>query len=331
MKSARNKLDILSAYRELGSYRAAAALCGTTHRTVRRVVEHRGRPAPEPMPRPKNTDPLAALLAERVRATDGRISAKRLLPAARAAGYPGSARNLRRAVAGAKAEWRRDRRVYRPWQPVPGEHLAIDWGTEGGLHVFCAVLVWSRVRFVRFVADETQATTVRLLDLTGRVALVTGASGGAVPASPSDSQRPGPRWSSKPSTRSSVTGHRSRGWPPPPPTTSAGSTSSSTTRAPTAVRALRRMTPMTTPGFAERSRRLPAVRSQARARSPIEHGAGRTLTVAHRYVVAASPADVRSRPASIRSSASRTAPTTSVVDPAGASTLIVAACVSVGL
>ena len=163
MKSARNKLDILSAYRELGSYRAAAALCGTTHRTVRRVVEHRGRPAPEPMPRPKNTDPLAALLAERVRATDGRISAKRLLPAARAAGYPGSARNLRRAVASAKADWRRDRRVYRPWQPVPGEHLAIDWGTEGGRHVFCAVLVWSRVRFVRFAADETQATTVRLL------------------------------------------------------------------------------------------------------------------------------------------------------------------------
>lgn len=163
MKSARNQLDILSAYRELGSYRAAAGLCGTTHRTVRRVVEHRARPAPEPMPRPKNTDPLAALLAERVRATDGRISAKRLLPAARAAGYPGSARNLRRAVASAKAEWRRDRRVYRPWQPVPGEHLAIDWGTEGGLHVFCAVLVWSRVRFVRFAADESQATTLRLL------------------------------------------------------------------------------------------------------------------------------------------------------------------------
>ena len=53
--------------------------------------------------------------------------------------------------------------MYRPWQPVPGEHLASDWGTEGGLHVFCAVLVWSRVRFVRFAADETQATTVRLL------------------------------------------------------------------------------------------------------------------------------------------------------------------------
>ena len=164
MKSARNQLEILSAYRELGSYRAAAALCGTTPKTVRRVVHRRaGRPPVEPMPRPRNTDPVSALLAERIRATDGRISAKRLLPAARAAGYAGSARNLRRAVATIKAAWRTERRVYRPWQPVPGEHLAIDWGSEGRLHVFCAVLPWSRVRFVRFAADETQATTLALL------------------------------------------------------------------------------------------------------------------------------------------------------------------------
>ena len=163
MKSARNKLDILSAYHELGSYRAAAALCGTTHRTVRRVVERHGRPPTERPPRPKTTDPLTALLEERVRATDGRISAKRLLPAARASGYTGSARNLRRAVAITKATWRKERRVYRPWQPVPGEHLAIDWGMEDGLHVFCAVLAWSRVRFVRFAADESQATTLAML------------------------------------------------------------------------------------------------------------------------------------------------------------------------
>jgi len=163
VKSARNKLDILSAYRELGSYRAAAALCGTTHRTVRRVVERRDRPPVEAPPRPKTTDPYRTLIVERVRATDGRISAKRLLPAARAAGYGGSARNLRRAVAEAKAAWRRDRRTYRPWLPVPGEHLAIDWGSEGDLHVFCAVLPWSRYRFVRFAADESQATTLALL------------------------------------------------------------------------------------------------------------------------------------------------------------------------
>lgn len=66
-------------------------------------------------------------------------------------------------MAEAKAAWRRDRRTYQPWVPVPGEHLVIDWGSEGNVHVFAAVLAWSRMRFVRFASDETQATTLRLL------------------------------------------------------------------------------------------------------------------------------------------------------------------------
>ncbi|HXF37907.1 MAG TPA: hypothetical protein VNO17_12125 [Actinomycetota bacterium] len=93
---------------------------------------------------------MEGLIARRVRDTKGRISAERLLPEARAAGYAGSARNLRRAVARAKAEYRRKRRTYRPWVPSPGQHLVIDWGEEGGLPMFCAVLAWSRYRFVRF-------------------------------------------------------------------------------------------------------------------------------------------------------------------------------------
>ena len=32
-------MDIISAYQQVGSYRAAAQLCGTTHKTVKRVVE----------------------------------------------------------------------------------------------------------------------------------------------------------------------------------------------------------------------------------------------------------------------------------------------------
>ena len=163
MKSAREKLDILNAYAELGSYRAAAVLCGTTHKTVRRVVERRDDPLPARPPRPKTTDPLVPLIEAKVRATDGRISAKRLLPLCRAEGYIGSARHLRRAVATAKATWRRERRTYRPWLPSPGEHLVIDWGEEGGLRVFCAVLAWSRWRFVRFAERMDQATTLRLL------------------------------------------------------------------------------------------------------------------------------------------------------------------------
>jgi transposase len=39
----------------------------------------------------------------------------------------------------------------------------IDWGVEAGLHVFCAVLAWSRLRFVRFAADERAETTFALL------------------------------------------------------------------------------------------------------------------------------------------------------------------------
>ncbi len=158
-------MDIVNAYADLGSYRAAAALCHTTHKTVKRVVERRARAtdAVPPSPRPRITAGVQTLITDRVQATDGRITAKRVLPVAQAAGYPGSARSLRRAVAEAKALWRRQRRTYRPWVPVPGEHLVIDWGTERGLHLFCAVLPWSRYRFVRLASDERRETTLQLL------------------------------------------------------------------------------------------------------------------------------------------------------------------------
>jgi len=45
----------------------------------------------------------------------------------------------------------------------PGQHLVIDWGVLGALHVFCAVLAWSRVRFVRFADNERADTTLGLL------------------------------------------------------------------------------------------------------------------------------------------------------------------------
>ena len=160
-------MDIVTAYEEVGTYRGAAELCGTTHKTVKRVVEarHRGELDIERAPRTlvRNTDCVAQLVADAVRRTDGRISAKRLLPKARAAGYTGSARNFRRAVASAKSNWRRHRRTYRPWVAQPGEHLVIDWTTEGGWQVFCAVLPWSRWRFVRFARDQRAETTMRLL------------------------------------------------------------------------------------------------------------------------------------------------------------------------
>jgi transposase len=166
-------LDIINAYEETGSLRAAAALCGTTHKTVKRVLDRRaagqepGRRRPRPAP-VGLAEPYRDLIFDKVKATDGRITAKRLLPIARAAGYPGSARTLRREVAEQKRRWKRVRRVYRPWVPQPGEHLLIDYGTvtdgpNKGLKLFCAVLGWSRWRFVRFIRDESLETTLRLL------------------------------------------------------------------------------------------------------------------------------------------------------------------------
>ena len=156
-------MDIIAAYREAGTYRGAAEIAGTTHKTVKRVIARHeaGAAAPERAARGRNYDGVAALVAERVEKTAGRISAKRLLPAARAAGFAGSDRNFRRLVAEAKQAWRRDHhRGRRPAVWSPAEHLVIDWGALGGLHVFCAVLAWSRFRFVRFAADERAETTL---------------------------------------------------------------------------------------------------------------------------------------------------------------------------
>src|ERR1035437_5032921 len=60
--------------------------------------------------------------------------------------------------------WLRPRRVRcASCRVSPGEHLVIDWGSQGGVHVFCAVLAWSRWRFVRFASDEKSTTTLAML------------------------------------------------------------------------------------------------------------------------------------------------------------------------
>ena len=148
-----------------------AAVCGVDPKTVKRKVlahqmgelDHQrvGR-----VPVPKNTDVVRSLVAERVAKLHARVSAKRLLPAARVAGYAGSSRNFRRLVAAEKRAWRPRPLVISGVRrcAVPGQTLLIDWGTlPGGIKVFCAVLAWSRVRFVRFARDETAATTMALI------------------------------------------------------------------------------------------------------------------------------------------------------------------------
>jgi transposase len=102
-------MDVLAAYREVGTYRGAAAICGTTHKTVKRIVDRHeaGGAAPQRAPRRHNYEDVRETVAEQVDRTHGKISAKRLLPAARTVGYAGSARNFRRLVAEVKREWRR--------------------------------------------------------------------------------------------------------------------------------------------------------------------------------------------------------------------------------
>jgi transposase len=170
--SARKNMDCIAAFESVGTYRGAAAICGVDPKTVRRKVEaHQAGVLAEERavraPVAKNTDVARQVVTDKIEATKGRISAKRLLPIGRAAGYTGSPRNFRRLVAELKRAFRAEqgRHQRRPAIWVPGETLVIDWGTVPGTrwHVFCAVLAWSRFRFVRFSTDETAPTTFALL------------------------------------------------------------------------------------------------------------------------------------------------------------------------
>jgi transposase len=169
MKSGRTQVEIIALYEELGSYRAVGALMGCDHKTVKRYVEAAGD-APQLAPaltRSRVTDDFAGLIAERVEQTHGRVTARRLMRLVFAAGYEGSERSLRRAVAAAKATWRAKQasegRVYRPWVSEPGEWMLCDWGAAGTvptpagprkLSFFSSVLGWSRFRTLSFSCGE---------------------------------------------------------------------------------------------------------------------------------------------------------------------------------
>jgi transposase len=159
-------MNIISAYHQVGSYRGAAELCGTTHKTVKRVIERaESGGMPPRAPRPRNLDAFTELVATRVKSSKGKMSAKRMLPIARAAGYQGSARNFRRLVAEQKVLWRKqNRHQRRPAVWSPGDYLVMDWAeVVPGLFVFCAVLAYSRWRFVRFAADQKASTTLAMI------------------------------------------------------------------------------------------------------------------------------------------------------------------------
>jgi hypothetical protein len=99
-------MDMTVAFREVGTYRGAAAMCGCDPKTIKRELarlagddESAGRKE-----RARNYHVVVDVVAARVAKTSGRISAERLLPEAAAAGYAGSARNFRRLMARAKSD-----------------------------------------------------------------------------------------------------------------------------------------------------------------------------------------------------------------------------------
>ena len=105
--------------------------------------------------------------------TKGRITAKRLLPVARP---PAMRVGPQPPPAGGRGEgaWRTENhRGRRPGVWTPGDMVVFDWGEIGPLFVFCAVVAWSRVRFVSFAdnlgADATMTALAECFEYIGGV------------------------------------------------------------------------------------------------------------------------------------------------------------------
>ena len=66
-------MDVIAAYRDVGSYRGAAEICGTTHKTVKRIIEaHEAAQRPGRQGRGRNFDQVKDLVEQRVEKTSGR-------------------------------------------------------------------------------------------------------------------------------------------------------------------------------------------------------------------------------------------------------------------
>ena len=153
MKSARERMDMNAAYPR-GGLLSSGGRHLRHHRQDRQAGRgqgpgRRGGLAAPRWPSPTTTTTWAPSSPSGWNGPTGGSRPSGCCPVVRAAGYAGSARNLRRAVAEAKAKWRVDHhRGRRPGVWAPGDVLVFDWGEIGPLFVFCAVLAWSRFRFV---------------------------------------------------------------------------------------------------------------------------------------------------------------------------------------
>ena len=92
MKSVSEHTVIQSAYKEAGTLRGAAAICGTTHKAVKRIPEaaERAEAGVVAVKRERNFDGAREVVAGKIDTCQGRISAKRLLVLASASGHRGA-------------------------------------------------------------------------------------------------------------------------------------------------------------------------------------------------------------------------------------------------
>jgi hypothetical protein len=170
MLTARKTMDVVAAFRDVGTYRGAAEICGVDPKTVKRkVLAHEAGQLDEQRagraPVAKNTD-VARIWWLSGSSDEGEGHRQAAVVEARAAGYVGSARNFRRLVAEEKKAVAGQER---PSASSGGVGAGRDAGDRLGQHpghgdpgVLCGVgVVEDPVR--PFARDETAATTFALL------------------------------------------------------------------------------------------------------------------------------------------------------------------------
>jgi len=175
VKSDEEIMEILEAFDLTGTFRDAAELAGCSHNTVAHWVARRDEGTLELAgQRDQLIGPFLPKLEEWVDASKAKVRADVVHDKLGALGYTGSERTTRRAVAVAKAEWRKgNRRIYRPWVPEPGMWFQWDFA-DGPLvagartWLFCAWLAWSRFRVVLPILDKTLPTVIASIDVALR-------------------------------------------------------------------------------------------------------------------------------------------------------------------
>lgn len=103
MKSDGELMEILNAYDLTGSYRAAAALCGCSHHTVKKAVTDRAAGLPPAVRRARMIDDWQDVLEGWVADSRGKIRGDKAHERLQALGFTGTDRTTRRALAEIKA------------------------------------------------------------------------------------------------------------------------------------------------------------------------------------------------------------------------------------